>query len=123
LAHFGSRARSFDGYDLPMRRGLGALVFVILLTGCGGGQSSSKQQAINKVDALEVKIATQDETAATPYNDYLQKATQQYIALIRRYADQLGPKEARQRLMAEGDEVSNFCPPCAGDLRDEARRY
>ena len=114
-------AGSFGGYDLTMRRGIGALVLAILLTGCG--QSSNQGQGTAKLDALEAKIATQYETAATPYNDFLQKATQQYIALVRRYSDQLGPKEARQRLTAEADEVSNFCPPCAGDLRDEARKY
>jgi type III secretory pathway component EscR len=101
--------------------GLAAIVLAILITGCG--DQSSSQRANDKLDALEAKIATQYETAATPYNDYLDKATQKYIALVRRYADQLGPKEARRRLMAEGDEVSSFCPPCAGDLRDAARRY
>ena len=105
-----------------MRRGVGALVLAILLAGCGG-QSSSAQRANDKLDALEATIATQYETAATTYNNYLQKATRRYIALVRRYADQIGPKEARQRLMSEGDSVASFCPPCAGDLRDEARRY
>jgi len=105
-----------------MRRGVGALVLAILLAGCGG-QSSSAQRANDKLDAFEATIATQYETAATPYNNYLQKATRRYIALVRRYADQIGPKEARQRLMSEGDSVASFCPPCAGDLRDEARRY
>jgi hypothetical protein len=103
-----------------MTRGVVALLLAILLTGCG---SESSSRADHKLDALEAKIATQYETAATPYNDYLQKATQQYIALVRQYADQIGPKEARQRLLAEGDEVASFCPPCAGDLRDEARKY
>jgi len=98
------------------------LVLAILLTGCGGG-SSSAQRANDKLDALEAKIATQYETAATPYNDFLQKATRQYIALVRRYADQIGHKEARRRLMEESDSVSSFCPPCAGDMQDEARRY
>jgi type III secretory pathway component EscR len=105
-----------------LRRGAGALVLAILLAGCGG-TTSSKQRANNQLDALEAKIATQYETAATPYNDYLQKATQRYIALVRRYADQIGSKEARQRLTSESDEVSSFCPPCAGDLLDAARRY
>ena len=113
------RARGLAGYDLLMKRGVGALVVAILLTGCGG-QSSSAQRATN---ALEAKIATQYETAATPYNHYLDKATKQYIALVRRYADQLGPKEARRRLTAESDEVSSFCPPCAGEMLDAARRY
>ncbi len=98
------------------------LVLAVLLAGCGG-KSSSQQHANDKLDALEAKIATQFETAATPYNDYLDKATQQYIALVRRYADELGPKEARQRLLSESDEVSSFCPPCAGDLRDAAGHY
>jgi hypothetical protein len=105
-----------------MRRGVGALVLVILLAGCGG-KSSSAQQASSKLDALEAKIATQYETAATPYNDYLDKATRQYIALVRRYADQLGPKEARRRLTAESNDVSSFCPPCAGEMLDAAKKY
>ena len=49
--------------------------------------------------------------------------TQQYIALVREYAHQLGPKEARRRLVAKGDEVSAFCSWCAGDLYDAAKRY
>ena len=105
-----------------LRRGVGAVALALLLAGCGGG-SSSNQRANDKLDALEAKIATQYETAATPYNNYLDKATHQYILLVRRYAHDLGPKAARERLMSESDEVSSFCPPCAGDLRDEARRY
>jgi len=105
-----------------MKRGVVVLVLAVLVAGCGS-QSSSEQRANDKLDALEAKIATQYETAATPYNDYLDKATHQYIVLVRRYAHDLGPKEARRRLMSESDEVSSFCPPCAGDLRDEARRY
>lgn len=105
-----------------MKRGVGALLLAILLTGCGG-TSSSDQRMNDRFDALEAKIATQYETAASPYNNYLEQATHQYIALVRHYKDRLGPKEARRRLMAEGDEVSSFCLPCAGELRDEARRY
>lgn len=105
-----------------MKRGVGALVLVILLTGCGG-KSSSATRANNKLDALEALIATQYETAATPYNNYLDKATTQYIALVRRYADQLGPNGARRRLTAESNEVMSFCPPCAGEMLDAARKY
>ena len=105
-----------------LTRAAATVGLAILLAGCGGG-SSSDQRANDKLDALEAKIATQYETAATPYNDYPDKATQQYIALVHRYADQLGPKQARERLMSESDSVSSFCPPCAGDLRDAARKY
>lgn len=105
-----------------LRRGAVALVLATLLAGCGS-TSSSQQRANDQLDAFEAKIATQYETAATPYNDYLEKATKRYIALVQRYADQIGSKEARQRLRSESDSVSSFCPPCAGDLLDAARKY
>jgi hypothetical protein len=104
-----------------MRRAVGAVALAIVLAGCGSQSSEKRMNA--KFDALDAKIATQYETAATPYNNYLEKATQQYIALVRQYADQLGPKEARRRLMAKGDEVVAFCTWCAGALYDEAKRY
>lgn len=74
-------------------------------------------------DELDYKLATQYETAATPYNNYIYKATAQYVALVHKYADQLGPKEARRRLLEKSDEIAPFCLPCAGTLRDEAAKY
>ena len=103
-----------------MRRGVLALFVAVLLTGCG---SQSKKSMNAKFDALDYKMATEYETAATPYNSYLEKAVQRYIALVREYADQLGPDKARRRLRDKGDEVAPFCPPCAMSLYDEARRY
>ena len=93
----------------------------MLLAGCGQNTSVKRMNA--KFDALDYKMATEYETAATPYNNYLDKATQRYIALVREYADQLGPEEARRRLTEKGDEVSAFCTPCAQSLYDEAKRY
>jgi uncharacterized lipoprotein len=104
-----------------MKRGVGALLAVILLTGCGASTSEKSMNA--KFDNLDYKMATEYETAATPYNNLLAKATQRYIALVREYADQLGPKEAKRRLTAKGDEVSAFCTACAQSLYDEAARY
>ena len=76
-----------------------------------------------RFDALEAKIATQYETAATPYNNYLEKAARQYVALVREYADQLGHKEAKRRLMEMGNQIADFCTACAGDLYDAAQAY
>jgi ABC-type glycerol-3-phosphate transport system substrate-binding protein len=107
-----------------MRRGAGALALVLVLAGCGGGgQSSASQRANDRLDALEVKIATQYESAATPYNNYLEQASRQYVALVHKYAHELGPKEARQRLMAMGNQIADFCTACAGDLYDAAAGY
>jgi ABC-type glycerol-3-phosphate transport system substrate-binding protein len=110
-----------------MRRGAGVLVLVLglVLAGCGGGgQSSAAKQRMNdRFDALETKITTQYETAATPYNNYLEKAARQYVALVHEYRNQLGPKEAKQRLMAMGNQIADFCTACAGDLYDAAAGY
>jgi ABC-type glycerol-3-phosphate transport system substrate-binding protein len=106
-----------------MRRAAGALALAILLAGCGSSQSTSDRRMNAQFDALDTKIATQYETAATPYNDYLEKATQQYIALVHKYAHQLGPTEAKKRLDEKGDEVGAFCSWCAGALYDAAKKY
>jgi hypothetical protein len=105
-----------------MRRGAGALLIAILLTGCGN-QSASKKSMNAKFDALDYTMVTEYETAATPYNNLLAKATQRYVALVREYADLLGPDEAKRRLVEKGDEVGPFCPPCAATLYDEAKKY
>jgi hypothetical protein len=104
-----------------MKRGVGALLVAIVLTGCGASTSDKTMNA--RFDALDYKMATEYETAATPYNNYLAKAVHRYIALVREYADQLGPHEATRRLKAKGDEVAPFCPPCAMTLYNEATRY
>jgi hypothetical protein len=108
-----------------MRRGAGLLVLVIVLAGCGGGgQSSAAKNRMNdRFDALEVKITTQYESAATPYNNYLEKAARQYVALVHEYRKLLGPKEARHRLVAMGNQIADFCTACAGDLYDAAAGY
>src|SRR5689334_15523962 len=106
-----------------MWRGAGALVAALLLAGCGGGSHPSEQRMNARFDALETKITTQYESAATPYNNYLEKAAQQYVALVHEYRHQLGPKEAKHRLVAMGNQIADFCTACAGDLYDAAAGY
>ena len=52
-----------------------------------------------------------------------EEATQRYIVLVHKYADLLGPEEAKRRLSEKGDELSSFCLPCAGVLAEEARKF
>jgi hypothetical protein len=107
-----------------MRRGVGALLVAILLAGCGN-QSASENRMDAKFDQLDYTMVTRYETSAAWYNGYryFAKVVQKYIALVREYADQLGPDEAKRRLVEKGDEVGPYCPPCAGTLYDEARKY
>jgi hypothetical protein len=93
----------------------------ILLAGCG--QPSGPEEAMNaKFRELDYWMESL-ETIAAPYDTHLAKATQQYIALVREYADRLGPDEAKRRLVEKGEEVAPYCLPCKGTLYDEARKY
>jgi uncharacterized lipoprotein len=103
-----------------MRR-VGALfLMAILLAGCG--QQSDERAMNHKFQKLDYTMSI-FETLAAPYDTHLQKATQEYIALVHEYSDRLGPAEARRRLVEKGDEVEPYCLPCKATLYDEARRY
>ena len=43
--------------------------------------------------------------------------------LVHKYADLLGPKEARQRLTEASDGIAPYCLPCASVLTGEAKRF
>jgi len=63
------------------------------------------------------------ETINSAYNQqHFAKLTQQYIALVHEYEDQLGKKEARRRLVELGDALNSYCLPCTGVLYIEARK-
>jgi hypothetical protein len=96
-------------------------VGVLLLAACGG--SSDRKAMEIKFEQLDFKM-TALETANAAYNqNHLARETQQYIALVHRYADLLGPEEARKRLNQKADELSSFCLPCSGVLTEEAKRF
>lgn len=103
-----------------MRFAVGLVFVAILLSGCGT-QPDKGMKA--RFDALDSKIAS-FETVNAPYNyAYLAKATHQYIALVQKYADQLGSDQARQLLVEKGDELEAYCLPCKETLDEAARKY
>jgi hypothetical protein len=97
------------------------LLFALVLTACGDKSSDR--------NAMEVKFQRIDyemgniENLNSAYGSELTKATQRYIALIREYADQLGPAEVKRRLVQKRDEVAPYCLPCSATLDFEASRY
>ena len=107
-----------------MKKATGALVLAaVFLGGCGG--SGAVNGALTKeMDAkfvvLDTNIATMETLGSMPK---LETATQQYIALVHDYADELGPAEARRRLTRKGDEIGAYCQPCKNMFYDAARRY
>jgi hypothetical protein len=101
----------------------GVLLLAAVLAGCGGDDDAAAEKAMDiKFQQIDYKIATM-ETLAAPYTDNLEAATQQYIALVHDYDDELGPKEAQRRLVEKGDELGPYCLPCKTTLYQEAGKY
>jgi hypothetical protein len=98
------------------------LLAVVLVVACGDNRSAARKAMDAKFQRMDSKFVSL-ETVAAPYSPALERATQQYIALIREYADQLGPVEVKQRLAEKGNEIGPSCLPCEGALDDEANRY
>jgi hypothetical protein len=102
---------------------LGVLLLVLLVA-CGDDRSAARRAMDAKFDRLDSTFVNL-ETPASPYDTglHLEKATQRFIALIREYADELGPDEVKQRLADKGNEVGPYCLPCVAMLDDEAKKY
>jgi PBP1b-binding outer membrane lipoprotein LpoB len=102
-----------------MTRIAGLLLVVLLLAGCGQGDTTAMN---HKFEQLDFKLAGL-ETINSQYNQqHFAQLTQKYIALVHRYEGQLGKKEARRRLVELGDELNSYCLPCTGVLYIEARK-
>jgi len=98
------------------------LLAALLLVGCDN-RSADRKAMDTKFEKLDFEISTL-ETASSTYNlPHFEQATERYIALVRQYADLLGPEEAKRRLRQEADGIGAYCLPCAGVLTGEASKY
>jgi PBP1b-binding outer membrane lipoprotein LpoB len=103
-----------------MTRLAGLLLVVLLLAGCGQGDTTAMN---HKFQRLDFQISTL-ETINSMYNQqHFAQLTQKYIALVHQYQDQLGKGESKRRLVQLGDELSSYCLPCTGVLYLEARKF
>jgi PBP1b-binding outer membrane lipoprotein LpoB len=103
-----------------MKRAAGLLLVVLMLAGCGQGDTTAMDQ---KFEKLDYEMSTL-ETINSAYNaQHFAELTQKYIALVHEYSDRLGRDEARRRLMQLGDELDSYCLPCTGVLYIEARKF
>ena len=98
------------------------LLVVLLVAACGSNQSAAEKKMNARFDQIDYSMASM-ETMNAGFGTQLQQTTYRYVALVRRYSDLLGRKEARQRLTAKGDEISDYCLACAATLYDAAKKY
>jgi hypothetical protein len=102
---------------------VGVLLLAVVLVACGDNRSASRKAMDVKFQKIDERMAMLETTAAAYNQTYLAKATQQYLVLVREYANQLGPAEVKRRLLTKGDELAAYCVPCMATLEDEAKKY
>jgi hypothetical protein len=98
------------------------LLFALALAACGDNQSAARNKMEVKFDQMDYTMGNM-ENLNSAFGPELTNATKHYIALVRQYADVLGPAEARRRLAAKAEEVAPYCLPCSSTLDFEASRY
>jgi PBP1b-binding outer membrane lipoprotein LpoB len=103
-----------------MTRIAGLLLVVLLLAGCGQGETTAMN---HKFERLDFQMASL-ETINSAYNQqHFAKLTQQYIALVHEYEDQLSEEGSQAALSSQlGDGLNAYCLPCTGVLYIEARK-
>lgn len=106
-----------------MKRGVGLLLGVVVLAGCGGDEPTAAEKRMNKrFDTVDYTMGNV-EISAPPFQDNLIRLTRRYIALIREYADELGDDEVKKRLEDKAFELGPYCLPCVTSLDLEAEKY
>jgi hypothetical protein len=98
------------------------LLGATLLAGCGDKSSADRKAIDAKFARVDYAMSTV-EIGAPPYQENLTKLTQQYIALVRQYGDELGDGEVKRRLADKERELEPFCLPCSGLVGDELAKH
>jgi hypothetical protein len=98
------------------------LLGAVFLAGCSDKSSVDRKAIDAKFAKVDYAMSTV-EISAPPYQENLTKLTQQYIALVRDYGDELGDAEVKRRLADKVSELEPFCLPCSGMVSDELAKY
>ena len=83
-----------------MTRVAGLLLVVLLLAGCGQGDTTAMNK---KFEQLDFQISTLETINSSFNQQHFARLTQKYIALVHQYSDQLGKDESKRRLIQLGD--------------------
>ena len=102
-----------------------ALLAVAFLGGCrGDDRQSAAEKAAMDARFAELDYAISNVTLSQPpYQENLEPLIDQYVATIRKYADDLGDDEVNRRLAEKAAELEPFCLPCVGVLDRERENH
>jgi hypothetical protein len=115
------RGAESRGQDEAMKKA--ALLSLVVLAGCGGGQSAEEQARMEQSFAgADYQFAVELEKESRDGSGNLEAPTRNYIAVIREYQDELGDEEAARRLADKASEIEKWCPGGGGVRRLLAQR-
>jgi hypothetical protein len=77
----------------------------------------------NEFGQVQVEIGTVTKGSGPADETVMEQYTHDYVALIRKYADDLGDDEVKNRLTDEVAQVQPWCLPCGETLLRESEKY
>jgi hypothetical protein len=110
-----------------MKRAASLLVIPLLAAGCGGGRhhqtEAERVKMENEFSQVALSVAGATVTTGPADETVMVRLTNDYIALTRKYADDLGDAEVKSRLSNEVTQVQPWCLPCGALLLQERAKY
>ena len=77
----------------------------------------------NEFGRVQVNIGTVTKGSGGADETLMERYTNDYVALTRKYADDLGDTEVKTRLKDEVAQVQPWCLPCGEILLRESAKY
>jgi hypothetical protein len=103
------------------------LLIAILAAGCGEKRHhqtvAERARMENEFGQVQVNIGTATKGSGPADEAVMEQYTNDFVALTRKYADDLGDPEVKKRLTDEVAQVQPWCLPCGVILLRESAKY
>jgi hypothetical protein len=110
-----------------MKRLAPLLLVAVLAAGCGEKKhhqtEAERIKMENEFGQVAVNIGEATKGSGPADEAVMEQYTNDYVALTRKYADELGAAEVKKRLTDEIAQVQPWCLPCGVTLLRESAKY
>jgi cytochrome c556 len=110
-----------------LRRLAPVLLIAVLAAGCGEKRhhqtAAERVKMENEFGQAMVNFGEATKGSGPADETLMEQLTNQYIALTRKYADDIGNAQVKQRLTDALPQVQPWCLPCGVTLLRESAKY